>query len=293
MRMSNTTNDTYIQQVSYKEANQKTKHIKPIIFMDVDDVIIDTHQTIIDILNSRFDLGFTIEDVKEWGFDRILERLNTAIKSDSQLERQITEEGYHKPLTVEYIIHIFDSEEFWDRVWFQTNAMSVLNHLSRRYDIIFISQGTNSNLVQKEQWLSLFVLCDFEFLKVGYFESKSTVIMKKVNEIIMESLKRGVKIEVINSLFTVQVDDKYSNLESICDLKILLKNNRATYFNQVEDNTREDLYIMNDLKDVEAVLKFYNQYNHETLNELFPQKKSFIQKIFNSFRRDNKQIQLI
>lgn len=292
MRMNNTTNDTYKtnktqfknQPVSYKEANKKTKHIKPVIFMDVDDVVIDTHQTIIDILNSRFNLDFTIEDIKEWGFDSILERLNQAIKSDTVLQDKIAKEGYHIPLTVEYIIHIFDSGEFWDKISFKKYAEIMLNNLYHRYDIIFISQGTNTNLTHKENWLSLFAPCEFEFLRVGYHESKSTVIEEKINKIVMELIERGVKIEVINSLFTVQVDDKYSNLEGMCDLKILLKNNRATYFNQIEDNTREDLYVMNDLKDVENTLKFYSQYDYETLMELFPQKKNFIDFIHNIVR---------
>ena len=272
------------QSVSYKEANKKTKHIKPIIFMDVDDVVIDTHQTIINILNSRFNLGLTIEDVKEWGFDRILERLNNAIKSDFNLENRITVEGYHLPLTIEYIINIFDSDDFWNEVRFKTHAEKMLNNLYHQYDIIFISQGTKKNLIRKEAWLSLFAPCEFEILKVGYHESKSTIIEKKMNNIVMGLIERGVKTEVINSLFTVQVDDKYSNLEGMCDLKILLKNNRATYFNQIEDSTREDLYVMNDLRDVENTLKFYSQYDYETLMELFPQKKNFINVIQNIIR---------
>ena len=136
------------QSVSYKEANKKTKHIKPIIFMDVDDVVIDTHQTIIDILNSRFHLDFTIEDVKEWGFDRILGRLNQAIKTNNNLQNLISMQGYHIPLTVEYIIHIFDSKEFWDKIRFKKYSEVMLNNLYHKYDIIFISQGTNINLTQ-------------------------------------------------------------------------------------------------------------------------------------------------
>ena len=290
--MDNAINDTYKtnktqfknQPVSYKEANQKTKHIKPIIFMDVDDVVIDTHQTIIDILNSRFGLGFTIDDVKEWGFDRILDRLNQAIKTNIILENRIVVEGYHTPLTIEYIINIFDSKEFWDKISFKKYAETMLNNLYHKYDIIFISQGTNINLTHKEKWLSLFAPCEFEFLKVGYQESKSTVIEKKIINIILKLMEQGVSIEKANSLFTVQVDDKYSNLEGRCDLKILLKNNRATYFNQIEDNTREDLYVMNDLRDVENTLKFYSQYDYETLMELFPQKKNFIDFIHNIIR---------
>jgi hypothetical protein len=152
--------------------------------------------------------------------------------------------------------------------------------------IPFISQGTKTNLSQKYKWLLSHTFYGFEFLGVNYQESKAKIIEKKISNIVMELIERGVKTEVINSLFTVQVDDKYSNLDSMCDLKILLKNNRATYFNQIEDNTREDLYVMNNLKDVETTLKFYSQYDYETLMELFPQKKKFTQKIINIFKKD-------
>ena len=192
------------QPVSYKEANKKTKHIKPIIFMDVDDVIIETHQTIIDLLNSRFNLDFTINDVKEWGFDRILERLNGAIKSDINLQDKITEEGYYSPLTIEYILDIFNSKEFWEEVRFKKHAEIMLYNFYDRYDVIFISQGTKTNLSQKYKWLLSHTFYGFEFLGVNYQESKAKIIEKKISNIVMELIERGVKTEVINFLFTVQ-----------------------------------------------------------------------------------------
>lgn len=59
-----------------------------------------------------------------------------------------------------------------------------------------------------------------------------------------------------------QIDDYIPNLlESNAKLKILLTNNRNTYYNDVnkkEDykNAIEDLYIVNTLEEVEQILEF-------------------------------------
>lgn len=53
----------------------------------------------------------------------------------------------------------------------------------------------------------------------------------------------------------IQIDDKYSCLNTNASLKILLKNFKETDYNQILD-VREDLYEINDLFQLKEILLF-------------------------------------
>ena len=70
----------------------------------------------------------------------------------------------------------------------------------------------------------------------------------------------------IDGRFTVQIDDKYENLDSSCDLKILLRNHKDTDYNQIVDH-REDVYIMDTMKEVEDTLRFYAENDYRSIGK--------------------------
>ena len=98
----------------------------------------------------------------------------------------------------------------------------------------------------------------------------------------IDKIIKNIYLETSIFPFTIQVDDNYSNLHSKSgDLKILLKNNRETDYNQAEGG-REDLYIVNTLKEIAEIIWFYSKYDYKELEELFPLRsvlKQFINKI--------------
>lgn len=68
----------------------------------------------------------------------------------------------------EYINEYFDDKRFFDNLDFMDNAKPILNTLSKQYEIIFISMGTDKNLQLKEKWVednlpfAKFIGCNFK-----------------------------------------------------------------------------------------------------------------------------------
>ena len=90
---------------------------KPNVFIDVDDVILNSSDTVIDILNKKFNLHKTKKDLKDWGFKSITHECN----------RQILED-------------IFCSKEFWNNVTCKTELIEALKKITIRNIIIFLIQ---------------------------------------------------------------------------------------------------------------------------------------------------------
>lgn len=71
----------------------------------------------------------------------------------------------------EYINEYFDDERFFNNLDFMDNADVILNSLSKTYEIIFISMGTDKNLLLKEKWIkkyfpfAKFIGCNFSEYK--------------------------------------------------------------------------------------------------------------------------------
>ena len=265
----------------------KTTRPRPILFLDVDDVVINTTETLIQILNEQFYSNLTVEDIKEWNFSTVLKKLNTYIETklleDPKFKIQLDKQNVTLPITKSFILNIVESGEFWSKVTFKEEFYCLFMNMMTKYDIYFITSGTQKNLMIKEDWLMSNLnlnannrnIFQYKFIGLSPNTDKSVEIDKIIKSIYL-------KTSIFP--FTIQVDDNYSNLHSKSgDLKILLKNNRETDYNQPEGG-REDLYIVNTLEEVAKTIWFYSQYDYKELEELFPLRgviKQFINKIKN------------
>ena len=167
-----------------------------------------------------------------------------------------------------------------------------MNHIKDKYHIYFLTKGTDKNNWHKVNWFKTILphlsIClieqDYIIVPVKHEQSKEDMIDRIMVRYIIDLVYEGVKVNTIfNSLQLIQVDDNYSNLGTICNLHILLKE-RETDYNQVED-IRDDLYIAHNLSDVEQILKFYSVYSFEELEELDPQRKTLIERIKNIIKK--------
>lgn len=292
----NNSNDNGVQQFTTPyttQYNKHTKYLKPLLFLDVDEVILDSHKALVSILNNTFELNGTSDEliplfITEWNFDTILTMLNNRITDNPELANTLQSEGHTLPLTMDYITHLFETVEFWDEVTFKEGALTLLEHLKDKYHIYFITKGTENNIWQKAQWLksvlpnldTTFTEQDYIVVPVKLKQSKNDVIADIMVRYIIDLVCQGVKVHTIfNALQLIQVDDNYWNLGTTCNLHILLKE-RETNYNQVED-IREDLYIAHNLNELEQILEFYSMYNYDDLKEINPKRKSFVDKIKN------------
>ena len=87
-----------------------------------------------------------------------------------------------------------------------------------------------------------------ELKKKFIFRSLPTI--ENVKYIGLENNKNGIDMSD-----GIQIDDKYDNLNTNARLKILQKNNIETDYNQVKEY-RDDLYIMQDWKQISESLEF-------------------------------------
>ena len=273
MNNANQTNE--LNQTGQTDQVTKTnKHTRPrpILFLDVDDVVINTAETLIQILNEQFHSILTTDDIKEWNFSTVLTKLNSHIEAklvkEPEFKIQLEKQNVKLPITKEFILNIAETGEFWSKVTFKEDFYCLFMNMIHKYHIYFITNGTQKNLIAKENWLSDNLcletnknLIQYDFIGLSPNTDKSVEIDKIIKNIYLETSVFP---------FTIQVDDKYSNLHSRTgDLKILLKNNRETDYNQAEGG-REDLYVMNTLKEVSDTIWFYRKYDYKELEELFP-----------------------
>lgn len=287
----NNTNNTNKQYVQY---NKHTKSVKPLLFLDIDDVILDSHEALITILNHKFHLTGTshelsTSDIREWNFKTVLSKINAHLteKQISHAERQsslITDnKSFSIPLGMEYIMHIFETEEFWRVVKSKKGIYSLFDSIQNKYHIYFLTKGTKKNIELKKKWFDKSILGAIEhtFISISLESSKENAIFDEMASFITKAICQGVHSDILlNTLQVIQVDDNYSNLSTmLADLNILIKE-RETDYNQVED-IREDLYIVNNLNELDQVLEFYSTYNFNNLEEINPKRRTLVDKIKN------------
>lgn len=110
-----------------------TIKVKPQLYLDFDNVIANTADTIVDLYNEDFKYydGYKrVNTVNTWNFEEL-----------SCANRNI-------------INHYFNTERFFKNLKPLPDAVNSIKELSDIYDIFICTIGTNPNLVQKQTWLS-------------------------------------------------------------------------------------------------------------------------------------------
>ena len=120
------------------------------IATDVDDVIIDSLQADVSILNKRYNKNVDKSEIKCWNFN------------------------CHFPTTSQEIEDIFNSQEFFDIVQFKPNAKEFI--LSHKDKIVLVTKGNELNLLRKRIWLIENGLQDIKYIGVPLNESKGVHI---------------------------------------------------------------------------------------------------------------------
>ena len=162
---------------------------KQTIYWDVDDVILNTSEVAIDIINKRYlndGQHKTFENRKDWGLKSIWRGMN----------KQIAKE-------------IFESDDFWNSVKVKEEFKKVFDSIGDQYEHKLVTKGTECNHDRKQQFLindAYMKDKQWDYICVGDDEDKNIVDMS-------------------NGIF---IDDKLENLVvTNARIKILLKNGMA------------------------------------------------------------------
>lgn len=205
--------------IDYLQSNKQT------IYWDVDDVILNSTGTIINMINEKYNKPNGLEyktesDLKDWGYKSI-----------------------NNEVTSSEVCKMFDSEEFWANVEIRTEFYTLVESgILSKYNNVFITKGTETNLSLKKKYL--YETCElkevfnkFKFIGLGLEDSKANV----------------------NMAGAIQIDDNFNYLKDTnAKIKILMKNHsERSYNNSFSDiDTLDNLYNVNDLNDVWQILDF-------------------------------------
>lgn len=198
---------------------------KPNVFLDIDDVILNSSDTVIDILNKKYNLKKSKKDLKDWTFKSITHNCTPQMVED-----------------------IFCSEEFWNTITFRQELINLFEEnekLLNSFNWILTTKGNEVNHKQKYNYL-------FNSGKVKFFAENK-------NRFSYYALSLEEKKSAVNMLGGIQIDDNYNNLRSTdASVKILLKNEIATNYNDyyLTSDNLQNLYIVNTLDEIGQILEF-------------------------------------
>lgn len=174
---------------------------KPILYVDVDGVLIQSVKRLCDILNTRYNKSVNWRDVKRWDLVDCY------------------------PTSTQEIEEIFDGGNFWCYIedYIMPDSKEALAILSETYNIVAVSIGSFQNICFKT-----------EFLKQHFPMIKEFVALAKEG-----TLKMNKSLVNMGGKSNYFIDDVLSNIKSSnCENKILFSElGLKTEWNGYSDNT--------------------------------------------------------
>ena len=99
------------------------------VYVDFDNTIVESNQKVIEILNDKYGLNKSEDDLEDYGYISIA------------------------PITEEEKLGIFESDEFFSNLKFKSDFLKVLNKYDGKVKFVITTKGTAENLKKKEQWI--------------------------------------------------------------------------------------------------------------------------------------------
>lgn len=216
---------------------------KPIVLIDTDDTLINSSEVVIDLLGERYEFTNRIKKIRDEG-----KSIYDELKSWSYYTFFCGDENPLRKEIDKVSKDIYESEEFWKRVTFKKDIDLMFKELGKSFKWYINSKGTQRNLEFKREWLE-------------------KNLPKNLNyELVLECAGWGDKINKEHLIGDIIIDDRADVLlNNNSPVKILLKNFRNTEYNggfnrRDSELIGEDIYIVNDIREVIDILKFFKKY---------------------------------
>ena len=187
------------------------------ILLDIDDTLLKSSEEIIRQLNHKNSTHKTIDDLIDYQYRSI-----------------------DKNITQEDITNMYASEEFFNHVNFNDGTIDFIIKYSRIFDIVFISYGTEENLLRKINLLS------------------NMATRCQLNNVFFVTCEigRANKNEVLLDNVYLAIDNHAGHLSELnAPKKILLKNFQEVDWNETPIND-ENTYVATSFKDIEDMIDF-------------------------------------
>lgn len=100
------------------------------LYLDCDDTITNSSETVVKIICKRYGLDKTIKDLKDFEYKSI-----------------------YKDITTEEVVDIYESDEFWELVDLKDDFKRVKDQLKELFDINIVTCGTEINFGKKKKFI--------------------------------------------------------------------------------------------------------------------------------------------
>jgi 5'(3')-deoxyribonucleotidase len=187
------------------------------ILIDIDDTFLKSSEEIIRQLNERNGTSKTIDDLTDYKYRSI----------DSEL-------------TQEEIQQMYASSDFFDNVAFNDGAIEFLIKYSKIFDIVFVSYGTEENLLRKTKMLNDLVI---KHVLSGVYFAGFEIGKSNKSEILLDNVY-------------LAIDNHSQHLAELkAPKKVLIKNFHSGDWNEPPIND-EHTYIVNTFDDINKMIDF-------------------------------------
>lgn len=192
------------------------------IVLDFDDTMVKSSEQIIRMLNTKYGLNKTIDDLTDWAYCSIYPNI-----TDVEVQE------------------LYSSFDFFNQVEWNDGVKEFLTKFNKEYKFIICSKGSEKNLYLKHLFLNQ------QMTKLG-IEDWDFIGLQLTSETNCELNKSS--IDFSDCLFAV--DDNVNALLSInTPCKILIKNYAEYYWNKTPIN-REDVYVVNNFNELTQMCEF-------------------------------------
>lgn len=198
------------------------------LYLDVDDTILKSSEAVIKILNKRYNIrpSKSIDNMKDWGYRSI-----------------------YKYITTKEIEDIYESDDFFNRVEFDSLFLDFYNKNKNKVNIVIITKGTELNIIKKEKYIKSILGEDIEYIGMPF---KYDIDGKRIKDYSKTN---------INMKHGIQIDDRTDTLANTnANIKILINNDRIRTWNQNYENIN-NLYVARNWDEIEQIVLFaYNDH---------------------------------
>ncbi len=124
------------------------------IFIDFDNTLVNSNKSFISILNKKYSLNKTEDDLKDYNYQSIY------------------------PITQKEKKQIFESKEFFNNLTFKTDVLEFINKFRKTCEIVICSVGTEENIQKKSDFLHNY-LPEISFFGLIDAKDKSAIDMQR------------------------------------------------------------------------------------------------------------------
>ena len=203
------------------------------LYIDADDTILLSSETIISLLNEKYNLipPKTIKDLKDWHYRSI-----------------------YSLLTVDEVESLYESDSFFDKVVVDPLFIDFYNKYKNNFNFIIVTKGTPLNLSKKQKSFESKIGNEIKFVGMRFIKDVDGKYLWEYNK------------SSVNMDGGIQIDDRSDSLKSTnASVKILIKRGDFFWNNPLSYQNVENLYVASDWKQIAEILLFFKK-NKEFIN---------------------------